>query len=83
MSAINATFGIAPVVTCCGRVLLDSHLSRTIGCLLEQILTTRAKQVATLRFQKIIGLLVLSFFMFGARLVHEDDMVLVAGVSVR
>lgn len=42
-----------------------------------------AKQVVNPRPQKILVLSVPSRFMSGTRLVHESDMVLVAGVSVR
>lgn len=88
MSAINATFGFDPVVNCCGRVLLDSDLPRTIRRLLEQIVedvcqASRQSSTLLLRTQKFFVSLASSFFMFGAKLVHEGDMVLVAGASVR
>ena len=41
------------------------------------------KEVVNLRSQKMLVLSVTSLFMFGAILVHEGEMVLIAGVSVR
>ena len=88
MSAIDATFGVDAVVNCCGRVLQDSHLPRTIGRLLKEVVedsSSKSSILFTLPLgaQEFIVLLASSLFMFGARLVHEADMLLVIGASVR
>lgn len=82
MSAIDATFGIAPIVTCCGRVFLDSHPPCSIGCLLERIVEILCQTDCQSPIPKDLCAVSIESFMFGARLVHEGDMILVASVSV-